>query len=160
MFGCFVENGPYRLQLDGTLVPFDFAWNKNANLLFLDQPIGTGYSFGQYLVTTQDQVGQGVFWFLQWFYDAFPALKNNAFLITGESYAGKYVPSVATAIHRANTGAWVLPPGSAPSSLIDSSGLGRRSRSSQSPLATAGSIPWSRTALMSITPTMLVRIAS
>jgi cathepsin A (carboxypeptidase C) len=24
-----------------------YSWNKNANLLYIDQPIGTGFSFGE-----------------------------------------------------------------------------------------------------------------
>ncbi len=39
----FYENGPMKL-VDGKPVKNDFSWNNKANLLFIDQPIGTGYS--------------------------------------------------------------------------------------------------------------------
>ena len=41
----FVENGPMRLE-KGVPVKNEISWNNNANLLYLDQPIGTGYSHG------------------------------------------------------------------------------------------------------------------
>uniref|UniRef100_A0A6B2LTZ3 Peptidase S10 serine carboxypeptidase n=1 Tax=Arcella intermedia TaxID=1963864 RepID=A0A6B2LTZ3_9EUKA len=43
MLGCFIENGPYRINLDGkTISSNPYGWNQNANLLFIDQPVGTG----------------------------------------------------------------------------------------------------------------------
>ncbi len=39
----FYENGPMKL-VDGRPVINEYSWNNNANLLFIDQPIGTGYS--------------------------------------------------------------------------------------------------------------------
>lgn len=41
----FKENGPMRLE-KGIPVKNDISWNNEANLLFLDNPIGTGYSKG------------------------------------------------------------------------------------------------------------------
>lgn len=41
----FFENGPMRLEY-GKPVKNDISWNNKANLLFLDNPVGTGYSKG------------------------------------------------------------------------------------------------------------------
>lgn len=41
----FMENGPMSI-IDGEAVKEDISWNNNANLLYVDQPIGTGYSHG------------------------------------------------------------------------------------------------------------------
>ncbi len=41
----FYENGPMRLD-GGKPVKNEDSWNNKANLLFIDQPIGTGYSKG------------------------------------------------------------------------------------------------------------------
>lgn len=41
----FYENGPMRLE-NGQAVKNDISWNNKANLLYLDNPIGTGFSKG------------------------------------------------------------------------------------------------------------------
>jgi carboxypeptidase C (cathepsin A) len=46
MDGVFVENGIFRMKDDGSLVENPFSWNHNAHMLYLDQPVGTGFSFG------------------------------------------------------------------------------------------------------------------
>lgn len=43
--GLFYENGPYNFNADGkTLKSNPHSWNENANLIYIDQPIGTGFS--------------------------------------------------------------------------------------------------------------------
>ena len=42
----FYENGPFHFKEDSTLESNQWSWNNNANLLYVDQPIGTGYSQG------------------------------------------------------------------------------------------------------------------
>jgi vitellogenic carboxypeptidase-like protein len=44
LFGTFYLNGPYQLQTDMTLRDNPGKWNRQYGLLFLDQPIGTGFS--------------------------------------------------------------------------------------------------------------------
>jgi carboxypeptidase C (cathepsin A) len=38
------DNGPFMLRKDGTLRKSIYSWNNKANLLLIDQPIGTGFS--------------------------------------------------------------------------------------------------------------------
>merc|ERR1712188_69043 len=45
MLGLFNELGPYYVTLGGQLSDNDNAWNNIGNLLFIDQPAGTGFSF-------------------------------------------------------------------------------------------------------------------
>ena len=45
MDGAMMEIGPYRVNEDGTLRYNDGAWNEFANILFIDNPVGTGFSF-------------------------------------------------------------------------------------------------------------------
>eukprot|EP01052_Picozoa_sp_SAG31_P082615 SAG31_NODE_42672_length_270_cov_0.906433_1_plen_55_part_10 len=44
MFG---ENGPCTVSKDGSSTSFNpYSWNANASLLYIDQPAGTGFSYG------------------------------------------------------------------------------------------------------------------
>lgn len=40
----FAENGPYKVDADENVTSNAYSWNEKGNLLFVDQPIGTGYS--------------------------------------------------------------------------------------------------------------------
>lgn len=40
----FYENGPFGLNEDLSLKFNAFSWNNGSNLLFVDNPIGTGFS--------------------------------------------------------------------------------------------------------------------
>ncbi|EEU37461.1 uncharacterized protein NECHADRAFT_86308 [Fusarium vanettenii 77-13-4] len=82
----------------GYTVDNPFGWNANATLLFVDQPVGVGYSRGEHssqglqdASTTMDQ-------FLRQFMVAFPDLAGRDFYIAGESYGGSWVPALATTI--------------------------------------------------------------
>ncbi|BGP12710.1 hypothetical protein JCM10213_008848 [Rhodosporidiobolus nylandii] len=99
--GALVELGPLRIKEDGTVRVVDnTAWNEYANVLFLDQPAGTGFSY----VTKNDDVreladaAQHVVTFLSNFYRVFPEFANMDTYIAGESYAGQYIPYIADAI--------------------------------------------------------------
>ncbi|EFQ98970.1 carboxypeptidase KEX1 precursor [Nannizzia gypsea CBS 118893] len=45
MDGALMEIGPYRLKDDHTLTYNNGSWDEFANLLFVDQPVGTGFSY-------------------------------------------------------------------------------------------------------------------
>ena len=46
MYGLFSENGPY-ISVNGTVTPRELAWTSKYNVLYIDNPVGTGYSFTQ-----------------------------------------------------------------------------------------------------------------
>lgn len=48
------------------------------------------------------QVGRDLYTALVQFFRLFPRLQGRQFFITGESYAGKYVPALGHAIHHSN----------------------------------------------------------
>jgi len=92
----FFENGPFTVESNGTLLPNPYSWNKFANLLYIDQPVGTGFSYAnEDYVTNEEQVGVEMFTFLTKFFVMYPQYAKNDFYIVGESYGGHYVPSVA-----------------------------------------------------------------
>merc|ERR1719230_1543595 len=98
----FAENGPCKVSKDGaktTLNPF--SWHTNANVMWVDQPAGVGFSTG--LGThNENGVAANMFTFLQNFYKQFPQYQTQDFYIFGESYAGHYVPAVAHRIWSGN----------------------------------------------------------
>merc|ERR1711871_613080 len=105
LFGMFTEIGPFNIAEDMSLLPRELNWNREYHLLFLDNPIGTGFSFtnsaGKF-ATNQTTVGQDLYLALLQFFQLFPDLKKNDFYVTGESYAGHYIPACAFTIHEQN----------------------------------------------------------
>jgi cathepsin A (carboxypeptidase C) len=94
----FYENGPYKFNEDGkTLKSNPYSWNENANLIYVDQPVGTGFSHANplHLVTNEDEVGDNMAQFLIKFLEKYPQLQGKDFYITGESYAGHYIPAIS-----------------------------------------------------------------
>ncbi|KAL1497428.1 hypothetical protein ABEB36_008403 [Hypothenemus hampei] len=103
VFGLFTETGPFVVE-NGELELREYAWNKHFSVLYIDQPVGTGFSFstkGQFL-SDQTQVGEHLYSALTQFFTVFPELQQNEFYISGESYAGKYIPAIAYRIHQNN----------------------------------------------------------
>ncbi|KAJ3295870.1 Cell death protease [Rhizoclosmatium sp. JEL0117] len=85
----------------GQLIANLNSWHNQANLLYLEQPLGTGFSFnnnpdiGPF---TEYQVASQFLSFINGFYAVFPNTQSWDLYITGESYAGTYIPYMATAI--------------------------------------------------------------
>jgi len=107
LYGLFAENGPFDV-VNGTVRLREYSWHKNYSVLYIDQPVGTGYSFthGRY-VSNQTQVGEHLYSALTQFFTVFSELQKNAFFISGESYGGKYVPAISYTIHQRNPTALV-----------------------------------------------------
>ena len=94
----FFENGPYQFTspTDSTIKSNPNSWNSFANLLYVDQPIGTGYSKGGvHDARSEEEVAADMAIMLKGFIEQNPEYKNRDFYITGESYAGHYVPAIA-----------------------------------------------------------------
>ncbi|XP_070394204.1 venom serine carboxypeptidase-like isoform X1 [Dermacentor albipictus] len=104
MMGLFVEHGPYRLSKDGEEVKFrKQTWARRYSMLYVDQPVGTGYSFTDCqsgYARDMTDVGRDMLEFLQQFFTLLGELAQNEFYITGESYAGKYVPTIGALLHQ------------------------------------------------------------
>lgn len=106
MGGVFTENGPFAVSEDGsTLVMRNASWNNKYNVMFIDNPVGTGFSYttsSEGFVTDQTEVAADLYSLLYQFYAQYPAYMDVPLYICGESYAGKYVPALATVVHQAN----------------------------------------------------------
>ena len=101
----FYENGPWTINDDLTLKKNDFSWNEISNLLFVDQPLGTGFSKTNkpdHYATSEKMVAETFYKFFTMFLDKFPEYKDRPFYITGESYAGHYIPAITAYIIEQN----------------------------------------------------------
>lgn len=101
MVALFYENGPYRIADDLSIIENPYSWNTKANLLYVDQPVGTGFSYADNpddYVYNEKQVSHQLYLFLDQFIEMHPSLKRRDFYLFGESYAGHYVPAFASRI--------------------------------------------------------------
>lgn len=98
MEGFLQENGPF-IWLPGTVAPIQnpYSWVNLTNMLWVDQPVGTGYSIGTPTATSQEQTAQDFIKFFKNFQDLF-GIKNFKIYVTGESYAGRYIPYISAAM--------------------------------------------------------------
>ncbi|EON68560.1 hypothetical protein W97_07818 [Coniosporium apollinis CBS 100218] len=100
--GFLQENGPVLWQY-GTYKPVrnPWSWTNLTNMIWVEQPVGTGFSQGTPTATNEEEVAAQFLGFFKNFVDTF-GLYNKKIYITGESYAGYYVSYIADAMFNTN----------------------------------------------------------
>jgi cathepsin A (carboxypeptidase C) len=107
VLGMLQENGPLLINATGGLTENPHSWTKVANLVILESPSGVGYSYCANslkspptgCVNTDNSTARAARVAMQDFFNnKFPELKSRDFFITGESYAGVYVPTLTREI--------------------------------------------------------------
>ncbi|KZV17342.1 serine carboxypeptidase-like 42 [Dorcoceras hygrometricum] len=100
--GAFTELGPFFPTGDGRGLRINSkSWNRASNLLFIESPAGVGWSYSN---TSSDytcgdaSTAADMRTFMLGWYDKFPTFKTRDFFLTGESYAGHYIPQLAVAL--------------------------------------------------------------
>ncbi|KAJ3506989.1 hypothetical protein NMY22_g17076 [Coprinellus aureogranulatus] len=73
--------------------------SKRMGVLWVEQPVGTGFSQGTPNITNENDLAEQVVGFLGQFLGVFSELKGKKLYLTGESYAGKYIPYIADHIY-------------------------------------------------------------
>ncbi|KAI5006325.1 hypothetical protein ZWY2020_033568 [Hordeum vulgare] len=106
-YGALEELGPLLIQKGTPELRLNpDAWNKEANLLFLEQPAGVGFSYTNTTADLErfgdDLAAHDAYTFLVNWFERFPQFKGHDFYIAGESYAGHYVPHLAEKIVEQN----------------------------------------------------------
>jgi hypothetical protein len=114
MDGLFIELGPFRLEganMDQIRIN-PGSWHYAANLLFIDQPVGTGLSYTQKNghANSDETINIHFYKFLMEFFKLHERYVNiidnkkisRSFYISGESHAGHYIPSVSAYILKKN----------------------------------------------------------
>ena len=100
-----MELGPCRVNPKGNGTSFnDYSWNTRANVIFLDQPVEVGFSYSDNhkFPTNSDAAAADVYAFLQIFLTSFKQFADNDFHVTGESYAGHYIPAIGKKVIEMN----------------------------------------------------------
>ncbi|KAI1609051.1 carboxypeptidase D [Exophiala viscosa] len=100
--GFLQENGPFLWQY-GTFAPVPnvWSWTNLTNMVWVEQPVGTGFSQGTVTATSELDVAAQFLGFFKNFVDTF-AMQGYTVYIAGESYAGYYVPYIADAMFNAS----------------------------------------------------------
>ncbi|KAK0444660.1 serine carboxypeptidase [Desarmillaria tabescens] len=99
--GLFMEMGPCRvLDAHGPKYHPD-SWNTNTNIFFIDQPVGTGFSYGETVSTTEDG-GRDIAAFISIFFESFSQFEGRPLHMAGESYGGRFLPFFASAVYDNN----------------------------------------------------------
>ncbi|KAL7117805.1 hypothetical protein ACP275_03G096100 [Erythranthe tilingii] len=100
--GAFTELGPFFPNGDGRSLRVNSkSWNKASNLLFVESPAGVGWSYSN---TSSDytcgdaSTAMDMHVFLMEWFKKFPTFKTRDLFLTGESYAGHYIPQLAIAL--------------------------------------------------------------
>ncbi|KAJ4785095.1 Carboxypeptidase [Rhynchospora pubera] len=98
--GNFMEIGP----LDMDLNPRPSTWLQKADLLFVDNPVGTGYSFVEdikLLVKSDEEAAKDLTTLLQKLYNKNSELQRSPLFIVAESYGGKFAVTAGLSIVKA-----------------------------------------------------------
>ncbi|GAB4817359.1 hypothetical protein N2152v2_004405 [Parachlorella kessleri] len=107
--GFLSELGPFYPTPKGKdLQANKYGWHRAANMLFLESPAFVGWSYSN---SSQDRVvgdkrtAEDNHEFLLRWLDRFPQFRDNPFYLSGESYAGHYLPTLAREILKGNQAA-------------------------------------------------------
>ncbi|KAH7963026.1 hypothetical protein HPB52_019289 [Rhipicephalus sanguineus] len=92
LFGLFVEHGPYLVVKGGVPQLRDTTWAQRYSMLYIDNPVGAGFSFTQDdrgYARNEEDVVRDLHEALQQFFTLFDEYAANDFYATGESYADR-----------------------------------------------------------------------
>ncbi|KAH7689846.1 Peptidase S10 serine carboxypeptidase protein [Dioscorea alata] len=102
-YALVFQNGPLKfrsVKYNGslpTLVYHPFSWTKLSNMIFLDSPVGAGFSFSdtpESYIDGDDTSSLRVHKFIRkWLIDH-PKFLSNPLYVCGDSYGGKVVPFI------------------------------------------------------------------
>ncbi|KAL1832208.1 hypothetical protein ACET3Z_001859 [Daucus carota] len=101
--GFVYEHGPFNFEAGKGGLPTlhlnPYSWSKVSNIIYLDSPVGVGFSYSNdtsSYVTGDKKTAEDTHNFLLKWFEQYPEFVNNPFYIAGESYAGVYVPTLAS----------------------------------------------------------------
>jgi carboxypeptidase C (cathepsin A) len=105
MIGLFQENGPCHVLPDGKSTTFNpYSWNNISNMIYIDQPIGTGFSYGTDTINSSQTAAGPVWTAFQLLFESgqFAKYRSREFIFSTESYGGHYGPAFVTYFDQQN----------------------------------------------------------
>ena len=107
--GWSSEHGPMQMNEKGNYTTNEYSWHRAANMLYIESPGGVGFSYidsklDYELEINDDIAAKDNLNALLDFFKKFPSFKGRDFYISGESYAGIYVPTLAYEVIMYNKG--------------------------------------------------------
>ncbi|KAG6329228.1 hypothetical protein ID866_9862 [Astraeus odoratus] len=99
MIGLFQENGPCQVNPDGMTTSLNpYSWNNVSNMIYIDQPIGSGFSYGTDSANTTWAAAPFVWKAFQVLFESqiFTPYARREFIFATESYGGHYGPAFVT----------------------------------------------------------------
>ncbi|KAH7488162.1 Pheromone-processing carboxypeptidase KEX1 [Phytophthora ramorum] len=112
--GLFLGNSPFKLVDESTIGKNEHSWHEFANLLFVDQPVGTGMSYtrGNDYRSDEGAVADDFYQFLTKFLQRHTeylsdsgggAKRSRPVYMFGESHAGRWIPEFSEHILQQNS---------------------------------------------------------
>uniref|UniRef100_A0A023FLN5 Putative serine carboxypeptidase lysosomal cathepsin a n=1 Tax=Amblyomma cajennense TaxID=34607 RepID=A0A023FLN5_AMBCJ len=99
LLSLLLQNGPVQLNASGTgLLPRELTIQKNMSVIYLDAPVGAGYSFTKKpsgYATHMENITKDIKEFLKQFLAVFEQYKDRDFYAGGDSYAARYSVALA-----------------------------------------------------------------
>merc|ERR1719321_45073 len=103
------EHGSLLVAAKDKLVHNPYAWTRASGMLYMEAPAGVGFSYRsdkKPYASNDTQTAKDNLHALHSFFTKFPELKKREFYVSGESYAGVYVPTLSQAILHDSTVDW------------------------------------------------------
>ncbi|KAJ0458171.1 putative peptidase S10, serine carboxypeptidase, alpha/Beta hydrolase [Helianthus annuus] len=109
--GLLYEIGPIQFEAvryNGslpTLISTPYSWTKMASIIFLDIPVGTGFSYARTKWasrSTDTLLSVHAHEFMRKWFESHPEFVSNAFYVGGDSYSGIPVPIITQLISDGN----------------------------------------------------------
>ncbi|EKM57984.1 uncharacterized protein PHACADRAFT_206831 [Phanerochaete carnosa HHB-10118-sp] len=106
--GVFMELGPCKVNDIHNVSRNPYSWNEKANIFFVDQPVGVGFSYadhGEYDYfpkSTTEETAKDISAFVAIFFEHFSNFKGRPFHMAGMSYGGRFIPTFASAVYDQN----------------------------------------------------------
>ncbi|KFK38433.1 hypothetical protein AALP_AA3G112700 [Arabis alpina] len=109
--GLIYENGPLTVKLEvynGTLpslVSTSYSWTKVSSILYVDQPVGTGFSYSRtHIANKPSDSGEAkrITEFIHKWLGKHQEFLSNPFYVGGDSYCGMVVPALVQEISKGN----------------------------------------------------------
>ncbi|CCM04962.1 uncharacterized protein FIBRA_07159 [Fibroporia radiculosa] len=98
--GLLQEHGPFSWSWgQAKPTPNEQSWTNLSSILYVEQPVGTGFSQGVPNIKNEDELAEQLVGFLQQFFNVFSELNGKNLYLTGESYAGTYIPYIANYLY-------------------------------------------------------------